>query len=121
MNLAVIAGNEDTDEWAIKTMKHRERVAIFGDPVGANEMWEYISYIEEMITDWTDRRVKPPTFTAKGVEVRPLTEAWLQDLHESYYRAMNQHGPPTPMIAESIEEALEEGFQWAVRDEPMDD
>jgi hypothetical protein len=107
INIGAIAGSEDEADWDVRTVSNQKRASYFDSAGVLSKVIARVSEIQGEVA-----REQQAVEDGKNPS---LSESWLFALHEQHRRIL-QFSTPTPMIAESSEEALETIFDELVRD-----
>lgn len=112
INVGAIAGSEESSEWGIRQISNARRARAIGEgdtPTALQAVWYFIDCIGEIIESHQDSL--EALFPS---DIEP-SEDWLEGLH-SDYRNIVQLSPPSPLVAENVDEALDRIFQHAILD-----
>ena len=107
VNLGAIAGSEESAEWQYRQVENFSRASRIDDHKSLEAVWAFLSRVDRAIEDF--ERSQQSLFEP---EVEP-SEAWLQQLYVDH-RNVVQLSPPTPMVANSADEALDRVFDQLV-------
>ena len=102
VNLAVIAGSDETGEWKARRVQDISRAAAFA---GADS-----EPLIESVFEWLDLEMEH----LRGNTDQNAGEQYLTDFAERCYRGYNQLTPPAPMLAADVDEALDWAFATKV-------
>jgi hypothetical protein len=97
VNVGVIAGSDETGDWSLRESGNKRRARLFGPLASLTAVDAFMNEVGSRIDRFS---------LMQGGEV---SEAWLEDLHRRH-RNVVQLSSPTPIIAESAEEALDSIF-----------
>jgi hypothetical protein len=106
INFATIVGSDATGEWALHPLDNDARVRRFANTDVMTAVYSFMAELndkfdlQELLIEEDDSVVDLPT------QPEPLTESWLQALHADY-RHVIQASEPAPLLAASVEEALD--------------
>lgn len=109
VNIGAIAGSEETSEWQYRQVENFSRASRIDEQKSLEAVWAFLGSVGSVIEDY--ERSQQSLFEP---EVEP-SEAWLQHLHVDH-RNVVQLSAPTPMVANSAEEALDRVFRQMVVD-----
>lgn len=104
VNIGLLAGSEDSDEWTLQTVAQRTRARQLG---GIEALPGVVSYLERLATDleeYSNARLGGQLDFFSDRE--PLTEGWLANL-ASEQRGVVQFSAPRPVDVESTEAAVD--------------
>ncbi len=111
VNLAVIAGSDETGEWSLRLLSDERRARQFCgvDAISAaHDVLARLGYqidLHTLLVEELDGEERDPD-VALASEV---SEKWLRDLHELSNRVV-QFSQPAPVLAESIDAAMDTVF-----------
>jgi hypothetical protein len=109
VNVAVIIGSEEADEWDIRQVENAKRARAFDDKKTLTAVWAFLDDVGRTIDRYQDE-----TASLFGPE-ESLSENWLVQLHADH-RNVVQLSSPSPMVASSTEEALDRVFEQVILD-----
>jgi hypothetical protein len=109
INVAAIAGSDESSEWQLRQVENPVRARAIDERGTLDAVWSFLDGIGRQI----DRHERSLEMLWQPEE--PLSEEWLEDLFVEH-RNIVQLTPPAPMVAESVEEALEQVFDELVLD-----
>lgn len=109
VNVGAIVGSEESSEWQIRQIENPVRARALDDSSSLDAVWSFMDSIGS-----TFDAFEAASESLFGVE-EELTEDWLLALHASHQNIV-QLSPPTPMVAESAEEALDRVFDLLILD-----
>jgi len=104
VNIGAIAGSDETGDWSLRQAGNPRRARLFGPLESLNAVDAFMNEIGSRL----DRFAL--------MQDEEISEAWLDDLHRRH-RNVVQLSAPTPVIAESAEEALGYVFSQAIVDD----
>ena len=116
VNVGVIVGSEDTGEWGMRKIANTHRAVAFGDQGTFDCVMEQMDVIQAAFDIYNETGDPPPY---PHSSIRYCTKAWLDDLHENYYRGVNQFSEPAPALAETLHAAVDLCYAQVV-DKPID-
>lgn len=120
VNLAVIAGSDDSGQWAIRLLSDEARARRFCGAEALAAGHDVIAHLGEQI-DLHDLMVEGFEGTEGGRYYElasQVSERWLHDLHVAYQRGV-QFSAPAPVLAETVDDALDLVFpRVTVQPEP---
>jgi hypothetical protein len=109
VNVGAIAGSEESSEWQIRQIENPVRARAVDDNRSLDAVWSFMGSIGSKFDEF-----EAASESLFAVE-EELTEGWLLALHASHQNIV-QLSPPTPMVAESAEEALDRVFDLMILD-----
>ena len=115
-NLGAIAGCDETGEWTIRSLQNESRARQFCGADALAAAHDFVTRVgmdidsAEWFLDLTDGGADTPVFIEPTV-----TEGWLRDL-ASRQRHVIQLSPPAPIMAESVEEAMDQIFRHMIKE-----
>ena len=109
VNVGALAGSEESSEWDIRRIGNPRRARALGSPEALGAVWSFIDQVGAVLD-----RYQESLHELFDAEVSP-SEDWLDGLHRDY-RNIVQLSPPTPMVAETVEEALDKVFDLLIVD-----
>jgi hypothetical protein len=109
VNVGAIAGSEESSEWQVRQVENPMRARAVDERKTLEAVWAFLDSIGYQIDEF-DRGME----TLLDTEVE-LSEAWLRELC-SRHRNIVQLSPPTPILANSADEALDRVFEHMVVD-----
>ena len=109
VNVGAVAGSEESSEWDIRRIGNPRRARALGSPEILGAVWSFIDQVGSVLDKYEESLHE--LFDA---EVSP-SEDWLKGLHRDH-RNVVQLSPPTPMVAETVEEALDKVFALLIVD-----
>lgn len=109
VNVGAIVGSEDSSEWQVQQIRNPARARAIDEHATLEAVWSFIDRLGGDI-DRFDRSME--SLCEAEVE---LDEAWLQKLHADHQNIV-QLSPPTPMVADSVSDAIERVFDLMVLD-----
>lgn len=109
VNVGAIVGNEETAEWRVRQISNPTRARQFDDRAALEAAWSFIDRIGREID-----RFEQANESLFDPEVE-LDERWLARLHKRH-RNLVQLSPPTPVVAETADEAMDRVFGQLVLD-----
>lgn len=108
VNVGAIAGDPLTGDWSIRQVSNESRVRRLAGLLQIDAVHRFMTEVGLQIDDMR-------TGMEERDDVAPLDESWLQQLHYDH-RNVVQLSPPTPMAADSAEQALDLLFAGQVID-----
>jgi hypothetical protein len=109
VNVGAIVGSEDSSEWQLRQIDNPVRARAIDDRRALDAVWSFLNRVGTAIDDYETATER---LLFDGVE---LSEAWLERLYVDH-RNVVQLSQPTPMIAATAEEALDQVFEQLVID-----
>ena len=109
VNVGAIVGSEASSEWQVRQIQNPMRARAIDEQGSLGAVWSFIDRIGVEIDNF-----EATTQSMFGSDVE-LTEEWLWRLHADHQNIV-QLSAPTPMIAESADDALEQVFDLMVLD-----
>ena len=109
VNVGAIVGSEESSEWQIRQIENPVRARLLDERNSLDAVWTFVDRLGTSIDEYDlsfDQLFEP------SVE---LSEGWLEQLHADH-RNIVQLSPPTPLMAESAEDALDMIFDLAILD-----
>jgi hypothetical protein len=108
VNIAVIAGSDETGEWSLRTVPNESRVRQFCGPDALAAAHDALSHIGFMIDlqSWiiSDQRDEDDRLRFGSEE--EVSEKWLLRLFERSQRVV-QFSPPAPVLASTVDNAID--------------
>lgn len=108
VNIGAIAGDADTGDWAVRQVSSERRAIKLAGAGALAAVHGFLARAQEAI-EMQDLLIDDQG----GTEY--LTEEWLHRLHQDH-RNLVQLAPPTPMVADSAEDALDLIFERMIID-----
>ena len=109
VNVGAVAGSEESSEWAIRQIENPRRARALGPPEALEAVWSFIGRVDTVLD-----RHQESLHQIFEADIVP-SEDWLERLHKDH-RNIVQISSPTPMVAETVEEALDKVFDLLVVD-----
>lgn len=109
VNVGAIAGSEESSEWQVRQIENPVRARAIDDNQSLNAVWSFIDSVGAQMDAYEQ------AFSSLFDLEEELTEEWLIRLHADHQNIV-QLSPPTPMVAESAEDALDRVFELMVLD-----
>lgn len=109
VNVGAIVGSEESSEWQVRQIENPKRARAIDENSSLAAVWSFIDRVGVEIDTFEEE-----THSLFG-PVFELTEDWLWHLHADHQNIV-QLSPPTPMAAESADDALESVFDLMVLD-----
>lgn len=109
MNVGAVAGSEESSEWDIRQIGNPRRARALGSPGALGAVWSFMDQVGAVFDEYQENLHQ--LFDAETIP----SENWLNGLHR-YHRNIVQLSPPTPMIADTVEEALDSVFSLLIVD-----
>ena len=107
VNVAVIAGSEDTGEWMVRRVDNVQHARRLGGRAPIAPVWSYLDNVETLIDQLSEDQLDAtPT---------ELSRSWLQEEHRRL-RNLVQLTPPTAVVADNVEDATNMMFEAFVVD-----
>ena len=103
VNLGLLAGSEDSEEWILRTVSQRSRARQLG---GSEALPDVVSYLERLAADLETYSEAHAEGQLDLFERDALSEEWLANL-ASEQRGIVQFTAPQPVDVESAEAAVE--------------
>lgn len=110
VNVGAIAGSDEAGDWSLRQADNPRRARYFGPADSLNATFAFLNDVGRRIDNYMTMPDEWPSTREEEV-----SEAWLRELHERY-RNVVQLSPPTPIVADSAEEALVHVFDHLVSD-----
>lgn len=110
VNVGAIAGSDESSEWEIRQVDNPARARRLDERGSLPAVWSFIDRLGREVDAHEEAIEKP-----KIGEEMLLTEEWLQATYERY-RNIVQLSPPSPIIAETAADALDEVFAQLIVD-----
>ncbi|MDN3351609.1 DUF3037 domain-containing protein [Actinomadura sp. DC4] len=107
VNYGAIVGDPSTGDWSVRQVSSERHVQKLADRATRNAVHNFLSTLSEQIEE---DRALAETSGESG-----LSESWLKALHHDH-RNVVQLTPPTPVIADNAEQALDFLFQQMIID-----
>jgi hypothetical protein len=108
VNVGAIAGDPVAGDWSMRQVSNESRVRKLAGPLQLDAVHRFLTEVGVQIDDMRSQMEHDST-------VALLDENWLQSLHYDH-RNVVQLSPPTPMMADSAEQALDVLFAGPVID-----
>lgn len=109
VNVGAIVGSEASSEWQIRQVENPVRARAIDEGSLLDGVWSFMDRVGLEID-----RFEHETQSLFGPS-RELTEDWLEELH-SDHRNIVQLSPPTPLVADSADDAMDRVFDLMVLD-----
>jgi hypothetical protein len=109
INVGAIVGSEESSEWQVRQIENPKRARFIDERGTLPVVWSFLDNIGRIIDEYEE---SINGLLDSSVE---LSEAWLENVYMEH-RNVVQLTPPTPMVASSAEEALEQVFEELVVD-----
>ena len=109
VNVGAIVGSEQSSEWQVRQIENPVRARAIDDSQTLDAVWSFIDSIGSRVDAYE------AGLNSLFEPDEELTEEWLEKLHADHQNIV-QVSPPTPMVAESAEEALDRIFELMVLD-----
>lgn len=109
VNVGALVGCEDSSEWGIRQISNVRRARALEPSVSLDAVW---SFIERVGKDIYTYQESLESLLEAGIE---LNEAWLKNLYIEH-RNIVQLSPPAPMLADCVDEALDQLFDLMILD-----
>ena len=109
VNVGALVGCEDSSEWGIRQISNARRARALEPSVALDAVWSFIEGIGKDIYAYQESL---ESLLDADID---LNEAWLESLYVEH-RNIVQLSPPTPMLAESVDEALDKVFDLMILD-----
>ena len=109
VNVGAIVGSEESSEWQVRQIGNSRRARAIDDNASLGAVW---SFIDRVGVDVDNFEASTQSLFRPEVE---LTEDWLWRLHADHQNIV-QLSTPTPMVAESADDALDSVFDLMVLD-----
>lgn len=109
INVGAIAGSEESSDWAVRQIGNPVRARALDDSNSLDAVWAFIDRLGKEIDQYQS------SLESLFGPQRSLNEEWIALLHRDH-RNIVQLTYPTPMIAESAEEALDKVFDLMIVD-----
>lgn len=108
VNIAVIAGSDETGEWLLKAISNESRVRQFCGPEALAAAHDALSQIGFLLDfqAWITNEQSEEDEREKFVISEEVSEKWLTRLFEQNQRVV-QFSSPAPVLATSVESAME--------------
>lgn len=109
VNVGAIAGSEESSEWQVRQIDNPKRARTIDEHKVLDAVWSFFNEIGHQI----DEHEKALS-SLSGSRAR-LSEEWLHRLYAEHQNIV-QLGPPTPMVASSVDEAMDIIFEQMIVD-----
>ena len=109
VNVGAIVGSELSSEWQIRQVSNPVRARALDDERSLDLVWAFCTRVGVDIDRFEDS-----LYRLFDSEVE-LSEDWLENLH-TQHRNIVQLSPPSPMVADSADEALDRLFSQMILD-----
>ena len=109
VNVGAIVGSELSSEWQIRQVSNPARARALDDERSLDLVWAFCTRVGADIDRFEDS-----LYRLFDSEVE-LSEDWLENLH-TQHRNIVQLSPPSPMVADSADEALDRLFSQMILD-----
>ena len=109
VNVGALVGCEDSSEWGIRQISNARRARALEPSVTLDVVWSFIEGIGKDIFAYQESL---ESLLEADID---LNEAWLESLYVEHRNTV-QLSPPTPMLAESVDEALDKVFDLMILD-----
>ena len=109
VNVGAIVGSELSSEWQIRQVSNPARARALDDERSLDLVWAFCTRVGVDIDRFEDS-----LYRLFDSEVE-LSEDWLENLH-TQHRNIVQLSPPSPMVADSADEALDRLFSQMILD-----
>ena len=109
VNVGAIVGSELSSEWQIRQVSNPARARALDDERSLDLVWAFCNRVGADIDRFEDS-----IYRLFDSEVE-LSEDWLENLH-TQHRNIVQLSPPSPMVADSADEALDRLFSQMILD-----
>ena len=109
VNVGAIVGSELSSEWQIRQVSNPVRARALDDERSLDLVWAFCTRVGADIDRFEDS-----LYRLFDSEVE-LSEDWLENLH-TQHRNIVQLSPPSPMVADSADEALDRLFSQMILD-----
>jgi hypothetical protein len=109
VNVGAIAGSEDSSEWLLRQVDNPVRARAVDDRKALGVVWAFLDRVGREMDEYEKAQ---ESLFEPSVE---LSEEWLRRLYVEH-RNVVQLSPPTPMVADSADEALDRVFDQMVLD-----
>lgn len=109
VNVAAIAGSEDSSEWQVRQVENPQRARALDQRGALDGVWGFLGGVGRDIDRFeaaADQLLAPE---------RPPSETWLRDLSVRL-RHVVQLSPPAPVVADSVDQALDRVFEELIVD-----
>ena len=109
INVGAVAGSEESSDWAVRQVSNPVRARALDSSNALNAVWVFVDQLGKEIDEYQlglDQLFGPE---------QDLREDWLARLHRDH-RNVVQLTYPTPMVAESAEDALDRVFDLLIVD-----
>lgn len=111
VNVGVIAGSDESSEWGLRQVDNPIRARRLDEHGSLPAVWEFMDRVGHALDAFEDEIERPSLEGAEFV----LSEDWLADLHVRH-RNIVQLSPPQPLLADSVDEALDRTFADLILD-----
>lgn len=109
VNVGAVVGSEDSSEWQLRQIENPVRARAIDNLSLLDGVWSFMDRVGVEID-----RFEEGTESLFGPDTA-LTEQWLETLYRDHQNIV-QLSPPTPMAAESADEAMDAVFELMVLD-----
>ncbi len=110
VNIGAIAGSDEAGDWSLRQAENPRRARSFGPAESLNALFAFLNDVGRRVDNFVSMPEEWP-YTSD----EEISEAWLNDLHLRH-RNIIQLSPPTPIVADSAEEALGHVFEHLISD-----
>ncbi|TMR35550.1 DUF3037 domain-containing protein [Actinomadura geliboluensis] len=107
VNYGAIVGDPSTGDWSVRQVSNERHVQRLADRATRDAAHDLLSDVGE--------RIEAERLQAETAGPTSLTEEWLQALYHDH-RSVVQLSPPTPIVADSAEAALDIVFKQMIID-----
>jgi len=109
VNVAAIVGSEESSEWAVRQVENPVRARAIDQLRTLDAVWTFLDAVGRDIDRYSEDHAS--LFEPE----QELSENWLLALHAEHQNIV-QLSPPTPMLADSADDALDVVFEQMVLD-----
>ena len=109
VNVGALVGSEESSEWGVRQIANPERARRFGSPEALDAVWSFLDKVGNSVDRYQESLES--LFKAET----ELSEQWLAELYRDH-RNIVQLSYPTPMVAESADDALDRVFELLIVD-----
>jgi hypothetical protein len=109
VNVGAVVGSDESSEWEVRQVENPVRARALDDRNALDAVWAFIDRLGYQIDEFEEGSA---SLFGPSIE---LSEEWLERVYRDHQNVV-QLSPPTPMVAESADEALERVFDLLILD-----
>jgi hypothetical protein len=109
VNVGAVVGSDESSEWEVRQVENPVRARALDDRSALDAVWAFIDSVGNQIDEFEQGSA---SLFGPSIE---LSEDWLERLYRDHQNIV-QLSAPTPMVADSADEALERIFDLLVLD-----